>query len=88
MRKLGNGQSVVFCIPEEIQMKILGVKLHGTEINVSDVLIWAITETWADMHRNIPLWASLGCLYEDHRDYLNGEETTVDQARMILEKEA
>lgn len=88
MRKLGKGQSVVFCIPEEIQMKILGVKRHGTEIDVSDVITWAITETWADIHRSIPLWASQGRRYEDHKGYLNGEETTIEQAKMFLEKEA
>jgi len=88
MRKLGKGQSVVFCVPEEIQMKILEVKLHGTEIDVSDVLIWTITETWEDMHRSIPLWASQGRRYEDQKDYLNGEETTVEQAMMFLENEA
>jgi hypothetical protein len=40
MRKLGKGQSVVFCIPEEIQVKILGctAKLQASDIAVSDVL--------------------------------------------------
>lgn len=90
MRKLGKGQSVVFCIPEEIQTKVLErtSKPRSTEIEVSDVLIWAITETWADMRRSIPLWATQGRRYEDHKDYLNGAETTVEQAKEFLEKEA
>ncbi len=90
MRKLGKGQSVIFCIPEEIQTKILECtsKPHSTEIEVSDVLLWAITETWADMRRSIPLWATQGRRYEDHKDYLNGAETTVEQAKQFLEKEA
>ncbi|KAJ6191961.1 hypothetical protein J3E72DRAFT_399452 [Bipolaris maydis] len=90
MRKLGKGQSVIFCIPEEIQTKILECtsKSCSTEIEVSDILIWAITETWADMRRNISLWATQGHRYEDHKDYLNGVGTTVEQAKKFLEKEA
>ena len=90
MRQLGKGQSVIFCIPEEIQTKILGStsKTHSTEIEVSDVLIWAITETWADMRRSIPLWATQGRRYESHKDYLNGAETTIEQPKKFLEKEA
>jgi len=90
MRKLGKGQSVIFCIPEEIQTKILECtsKSCSTEIEVSDLLAWAITETWADMRRNISLWATQGHRYEDHKDYLNGVETTVEQAKEFLETEA
>jgi hypothetical protein len=90
MRKLGKGQSVIFCIPEEIQVKVLDCtsKPRSTEIEVSDVLLWATTETWAEMRRSIPLWATQGRRYEDHRDCLNGEVTTVEQAKEFLEKEA
>ncbi|KAI1674179.1 DUF3638 containing protein [Pyrenophora tritici-repentis] len=90
MRKLGKGQSVVFCIPEEIQTKILECtsKSYSTEIEVSDLLAWAITETWADMRRNMSLWATQGRRYEVHKDYLNGEETTIEQAKKFLEPEA
>jgi hypothetical protein len=90
MRKLGKGHSIVFCIPEEIQIKILQCtsKSCGTEIEVSDLLAWAIVETWADMRRNIPLWATQGHRYEDHKDRLKGAETTVEQAKAFLETEA
>ncbi|KAJ4287163.1 hypothetical protein N0V90_012561 [Kalmusia sp. IMI 367209] len=90
MRKLGKGQSVIFCIPEEIQMKVLErtSKSRNTEIEVSDILIWVIAETWADMRRSIPLWATQGRRYEGHKDYLNGPETTTEQAKECLEKEA
>ncbi|KAL4737892.1 hypothetical protein BDV11DRAFT_171491 [Aspergillus similis] len=66
MRKLGKGQSVVFCVPQEIESKILSVvrKPSGHEINVSDVLRWAISETWVDMQRSIPLWAIQGERFE------------------------
>lgn len=62
MRKLGKGQTVVFCIPPEIRVKILQ-KVHKDEddsIELADVLHWAITETWADIQRSIPLWAVQG----------------------------
>jgi len=41
MRKLGKIQSVVFCIPEEIQSKIYTVTGNPTDasINVFDVLM-------------------------------------------------
>ncbi|KAH7361099.1 hypothetical protein BKA66DRAFT_383327, partial [Pyrenochaeta sp. MPI-SDFR-AT-0127] len=65
IRKLGKGQLVIFCIPEEIQTKVLErtSKPRSTEIEVSDVLIWAITEMWAEMRRSIPLWATQGRRY-------------------------
>ena len=64
MRKLGKIQSVVFCIPEEIQSKIYTVTGNPTDvsINVSDVLMWAIWETYADLRRSMPLWAMQGAL--------------------------
>lgn len=51
MRKLGNGQSVVFCIPKEIQFKILALseKNSKSTINVSDVICWAVSETWIEV---------------------------------------
>lgn len=66
MRKLGKGQSVVFCVPEEIRSKILSIigKPSGYDIDVSEVLRWAVSETWADMQRSIPLWAIQGERFE------------------------
>jgi hypothetical protein len=57
-RKLIKGQSVIFFIPEEIQTKILECtsKSCSTEMEVSDLLAWALPETCADMRRNISLW--------------------------------
>jgi hypothetical protein len=89
MRKLGKGQSVVFCIPEEIQMKILEQtsKALASEIQVSDVLTWAVSETWADLRRSMPLWASQGRRFEQHKYLLRGVNTTLQQARKFLEEE-
>ncbi|KAH7012451.1 uncharacterized protein B0I36DRAFT_398704 [Microdochium trichocladiopsis] len=69
MRELGRGQSVVFCVPDEIHRKInrLMSRSHLTqEVSVSDVLAWAICETWHDARRNTALWASQGKRYEFH----------------------
>jgi hypothetical protein len=62
MRKLGQGQTVVFCIPEEIQNKIREcLPLDGsTAIEVSHVLTWTIHETYSDIRRSMPLWAVQG----------------------------
>jgi hypothetical protein len=62
MRKLGKGQSLVFCIPDEIQAKILQIKgAHDTSsIGVLDVLCWSILETFFEHRRSMPLWAMQG----------------------------
>ncbi|KAI1372209.1 hypothetical protein F4677DRAFT_273265 [Hypoxylon crocopeplum] len=72
MRMLGKGQSVVFCVPEEIQRKIRaresgdGSPSHE-EISVLDILAWTIGETWRDVHRSMELWASQGRRHEHHQ---------------------
>jgi hypothetical protein len=62
MRKLGDGQSIVLCIPDEVERKIrTAVYLHdGKPIDSSHVLQWAISETQADLSKNLPLWAEQG----------------------------
>lgn len=66
MRKLGKGQSVVFCIPEEVKCSILELsgKHEKSGIDVSDVLRWAVSETWMDTRRSMPLWATQGQRFE------------------------
>lgn len=90
MRKLGKGQSVVFCIPEEIKTKIHEriSKPHHASIEVADVLAWTISETWADLRRSMPLWATQGRRFEDHKRLLNGVDTTKEQAESFQEEEA
>ena len=69
MRKLGHGQSVTFCVSQEMQKRIrttCGVDpSHG--IAVVDVLEWAISETWEEEARSIPLWENQGIrhLYQE-----------------------
>jgi len=62
MRKLGQGQTVVFCIPQEIQSRITEVRPGDkeAEITVEDVLLWSISETHAETRRSMPLWTVQG----------------------------
>lgn len=70
MRRLGHGQSVIFCVPEEIEHKIMKLKegsSHaGSRITVSDILKWAISETMDDTTRCIPLWVTQGLRFGKH----------------------
>jgi hypothetical protein len=69
LRKLGKGQSVVFCISQEIQTKILSLIGESAEhkIDIIDVLRWSVSETWADVEHSIPLWAVQGQRFERQR---------------------
>ncbi|GLA78963.1 hypothetical protein AtubIFM55763_001128 [Aspergillus tubingensis] len=96
MRKLGKGQSVVFCIPEEIKFKILTLcgRTHESDLTVADVLRWAISETWDDMQRSIPLWAVQGKRYQAQarqwRVFRQDRQTSIStsQAEGFLEPES
>ncbi|KAJ5471830.1 hypothetical protein N7539_008773 [Penicillium diatomitis] len=95
MRKLGHGQSVIFCIPGEIKRQILSLKSRDiiSNIGVSDVVQWAILETWQDMRRSMPLWAVQGCRFEKQKirwqDYRMHEGVSLapEQAETFLEPE-
>ncbi len=65
---LGKGQSVVFCVSDEIQTKIQRhmPEPDGAGIDVLDILMWVIYETWMDTRRNIPMWATQGKRYRKH----------------------
>lgn len=96
MRKLAKGQSVIFYIPEEIQTKICQAtgKLTSSDINVFDVLSWAIFETGADLKQSMPLWACQGQRFVKHRPLWSaattgkGIEMGQEQAECFLEDEA
>lgn len=96
MRKLGHGQSVVFCVPREIKTKIREL-LPGaespSEIQVSDILIWSIQGTWTMLERGVQLWATQGRRHEKHRrlwtQFTNGKGVlSQSQANQFLEDEA
>lgn len=67
MRKLGKGQTVVFCISPEIQTKIVDCKTALTDkaagIAVADVILWSIAEMHTEVRRSMPLWARQGERY-------------------------
>ncbi|GKU07943.1 unnamed protein product [Fusarium langsethiae] len=82
MRKLGKGQTVVFCIPREIEQKILqllGQESSGSyNITVFDVLCWAIEETSQNMRRELPLWFTQGIRFCQQRSLWNEIEACSD----------
>lgn len=104
MRKLGMGQSVVFCVPQEIQTKIRshmseeivssGDDQDGKEIGVLEVLSWAIGETIRDIKSSIPLWATQGIRFDQQNtlwDRARNETSmnmSASDAKEFLETEA
>lgn len=96
MRKLGKGQSVVFCGPLEVERKILDCcgKTPGDTIEVADVLRWSISETCISTKKCIPLWGTQGIRHLRHHiaksEFSNGDDTgaALDVAKALLETEA
>ncbi|KAK4182710.1 hypothetical protein QBC35DRAFT_546309 [Podospora australis] len=66
MRKLGRGQSVTFYVSREMQKRIRDLlKLDSSQpLTVVDVLIFSISETWADAQKSVPLWALQGIRHQ------------------------
>ncbi|KAG8817240.1 hypothetical protein FRC18_000612 [Serendipita sp. 400] len=61
MRRLGGGHRLVFFAPEEVAKLIQDVKeVSENPITTFDVIIWAIQETWHQMHTDISSWAMQG----------------------------
>ena len=96
MRKLGKGQSVVFCVAEEIRTKIHDhtSKRCGAGVSVADVLRWAVSETYAEIRQSIPLWAEQGLRFVRHEELWSdmgresGTPMSREQAGEFLEAEA
>ncbi|KAM3514412.1 hypothetical protein MY11210_001966 [Beauveria gryllotalpidicola] len=96
MRKLGHGQSVVFCVSREMQSRIHMAtrKSSDSDVGVEDVLMWAITETHADLRRLMPLWAIQGARFYHQKTTWDSATTdygitlTKEQAEAFLEEEA
>ncbi|PHH83232.1 hypothetical protein CDD82_2843 [Ophiocordyceps australis] len=100
MRRLGKGQSVVFCIPWEVSHNI---HLHQgrasalqDSITIADVLCWVIKDTCDDLQRTVPLWLTQGCrfhsqnpIWEDRpRSDGANDESKTQWAKKFLEPEA
>ncbi|KAG4253839.1 hypothetical protein FPRO03_14239, partial [Fusarium proliferatum] len=94
MRKLGKGQSVEFCVPWEIEQKIIRLKTQEKaarrEIVISDVLSWVITETCLDLRKAIPLWLNQGARFSRHQEFWSKKEGVAVSgwAEQFLEDEA
>lgn len=103
MRKLGKGQSVVFCVPQDIQTKIREHESRGerrssgdqlSDFDVQAVLSWAIGETVRDIKNGMPLWAVQGQRFELQNDIWQaargeaGIEMSASDAEKFLEEEA
>lgn len=94
MRKLGRGQSVTFCVSPEMQRRIRTTcsVAPSQPIAVIDVLEWAISETWDEEVRSMPLWENQGVrhLYQETVwDRAAREETFTQQdAQDYIEPEA
>ncbi|KAG8679056.1 hypothetical protein FRC09_019295, partial [Ceratobasidium sp. 395] len=62
MRKLGRGQSVMFCAPAEVDAQIRKAALLTAEnrVDALDVLRWTMLETCKDLEHHTSHWAQQG----------------------------
>lgn len=97
MRKLGKGQTIVFCVPNEIKESILRDRAEdetNVEITTASVVRWVILQTWTEIKHSMALWVA-----QNHRFNIQKElwdKNTVDghyqldetSAREFREEEA
>lgn len=91
MRKLGKGQSVVFCSSTEVRRKILATSSKGKSggsVEVGDILAWCIAETCLQTRKNIPLWATQGLRHQHRRAKCSQSIPTPELVASLLEPEA
>lgn len=62
MRKLGHGQTIMFCAPQEVDRLIreIGNLDQSEQVKIIDLIRWTIHETLADIEHHIPHWAQQG----------------------------
>lgn len=90
MRKLGNGHSVTFCGPPEIDRKILKIAQANNRenIEVRDVLYWCMEETCINARKLLPIWAKQGIGYQKHLKAWNEIGEGKRFPKGLLEKES
>jgi hypothetical protein len=73
MRRLGNGQSVVFFAPVECNTYIRAMMpaLDHSLVQVKDILRWVMRETCEDIHHYVPHWTQQGL---DHTRRIQGDK--------------
>lgn len=85
MRKLAAGQSVVFCVPEEIETKVRGISgktANSSAMSVSDILLWAIQGTWTDLSRSMAQWVTQGTTFARQKSIW--DQTRVDNGHLFV----
>jgi hypothetical protein len=72
MRQLGNGQSLMFFAPFEIDraMKRAAGKRDSDTLAVIDILRWSMLETCLDIEHHLPHWAHQGLDYVRRKEAL------------------
>jgi hypothetical protein len=94
MRKLGHGHSVMFLAPLEVDGSIRAVAAkddHTIPVTTTDILRWAIHETWTDIQERAPYWAQQGIShnsrYEAWTSFCSNELTREQLADAWLQPE-
>lgn len=66
MRQLGQGQSVMFFAPQEIDLQIRKAagKSELVKVEVVDILRWSMLETCDEITNHVPQWAQQGYDYQ------------------------
>lgn len=94
MRKLGKGQSVLFCAPKDIQRKII----HSTnvaqsnQIEVKHVLLWCIRNTLDQVRKSVVPWAIQGKRHYERLEALSANPGIIpasiqeDEAQSLEER--
>ena len=69
MRKLGQGQSVVFCAPPDIDRRIRKAERipDSDPVKVVDILSWVMSNTCVDIEHHIPHWVQQGVDYNNRK---------------------
>ncbi|KAI6110733.1 hypothetical protein EDD17DRAFT_1828231 [Pisolithus thermaeus] len=94
MRKLGHGHSVMFFAPLDVDRNIRNAarKGDGDIIYPSDILLWAMGETWAEIQNNTPYWAQQGrdhtSRYQAWLKFCSGEITSQELASTWCQPDA
>ncbi|KAK0245427.1 hypothetical protein EDD85DRAFT_917513 [Armillaria nabsnona] len=71
MRQLGQGQSVMFFAPQEIDLQIkkaAGKLEPATKVEAIDILRWSMLETCNEITHRVPQWAQQGYDYQQRKE--------------------
>ncbi|KAF7935181.1 uncharacterized protein EAE97_008088 [Botrytis byssoidea] len=94
MRKLGKGQSVLFCAPKDIQRKIIHFTnmFQSDQIEVKHVLLWCIRNTLDQVRKSVVPWAIQGKRHYERLEALSANLGNVpvsvqeDEAQSLEER--